>query len=218
MNQLNKIILEKKGITEFMPCQTKAMKQGLLEGKSILVCSPTGSGKTLVAELGIIESLMKNKHTNKAIYIVPLKALASEKYHSFMKLYGEHFNIAMLTGDNEEDERDLVKIHNSDIIIMTSEKLDSILRHNHQWVQNVSVLVIDEIHLLNSLKRGPTLEIVITLVKELNKDIQIIGLSATIGNSTELADWLKAELVYDEYRPVELKKGVVFDKKIDFVN
>jgi len=218
MNEVTKKILEKKGIKEFMPCQIKALDQGLLKGKSMLICSPTGSGKTLVAEIGIIESLMKNKYTNKAIYIVPLKALASEKYNNFMDEYSDYFNIAMLTGDTEADERDIMKISKADIIIMTSEKLDSILRHNHQWVQNVSVLVIDEIHLLDSLRRGPTLEIVITLMRELKSDVQIIGLSATIGNSVELAKWLKAELVFDEYRPVELKKGVIFDKKIDFVN
>ena len=218
LNQLTKNIIEHKKINSFMPVQIKAFNNGLMEGKNLLVCSPTGSGKTLVAEIAIIEGLVKDKYTNKAIYIVPMKALATEKYDNFMKYYSEFFKITVLTGDSEEAERELSSIDKSDIIIVTSEKLDSILRHNHSWIKNVKVLVIDEIHLINDFNRGPTLEIVITLIKHLNTEIQIIGLSATIGNSNELAEWLGANLIIDDYRPVALKKGVIFDGKLEFVN
>lgn len=215
---LTKKILEKRKINELMPVQIKAINSGLLDGKNILVCSPTGSGKTLVAEIAIIENLLKNKFTNKAIYIVPLKALAQEKYLSFKNFFENSFNVCVLTGDNEESEYELSLINKSDIIIITSEKLDSMLRHNLNWINNVKVLIVDEIHLLNDLKRGPTLEIVLTLIRQLNQNLQMIALSATIGNSSELANWLNAELVYDEFRPVELKKGVIFENKLEFIN
>lgn len=215
-SELTKKIIENKKLEEFMPCQTKAFESGLLENKNILICSPTGSGKTLVAEVAIIEQLMKNKYTNKAVYIVPLRALASEKYHNFTKEYGQYFTISALTGDAEDDEQDLRIIAKSDIIIMTSEKLDSILRHNHDWIKDVKLVIVDEVHLLNDIKRGPVLEVVLTLLRELNKDMQLIALSATIGNSVELAKWLDAKLVYDEFRPVKLKKGVIFNNEIEF--
>lgn len=211
-------IFEKRKIHELMPVQKKALENGLLTFKNLLVCSPTGSGKTLIAEIAMVQALMENKHTNKAIYIVPLKALAQEKYRAFLNDYSKYFNVAMMTGDNEETEYELNLISKSDIIIVTSEKLDSILRHNYAWVENVKCLIVDEVHLLNDLRRGPVLEIVLTLMKQLNKNMQIVALSATIGNSYELAEWLEAELIFDTYRPVELKKGVIFDGNIEFVN
>ena len=90
------------------------------------------------------------------------------------------------------------------------------MRHKAPWLNMVKVVVLDEIHLLNDPGRGPTLEIVITILRELQKKIQIIGLSATIGNPQELADWLEAKLVIDTWRPVRLDKGVYLDEKIEF--
>ena len=105
---------------------------------------------------------------------------------------------------------------NYDFIICTAEKLDSLIRHHTPWLVSVSVVIIDEIHLLNDPSRGPTLEILITILKRILKNSQIIGLSATIGNSKELAKWLDAKLVVDDWRPVELKKGIYFNGEIDF--
>ena len=82
----------------------------------------------------------------------------------------------------------------------------------------VSLVVIDEIHLLNDVERGPTLEILITIMKKLLKNVQLIGLSATIGNPSELAAWLGAKLVQDTWRPVPLKKGTLFGDELEFVD
>ena len=90
------------------------------------------------------------------------------------------------------------------------------MRHECPWIKYVKTVIIDEIHLLNDVSRGPTLEILITLMKRLLKDIQIVGLSATIGNPDELASWLGAKLVIDGWRPVELKKGIQYDGKVEF--
>jgi len=99
---------------------------------------------------------------------------------------------------------------------MTSEKLDSLIRHHSPWLSMVKTIIIDEIHLLNDIERGPTLEILITLLKKLLKNVQIIGLSATIGNPEELAEWLSADLVEDDWRPVKLHKGIYHDGEIEF--
>ena len=203
-------ILE-KDISQLRPAQKKAVKAGLLDGKSLLVCTPTASGKTLIAELAAMKAVFEKK--GKAIYIVPLKALATEKFRKFTRRYGSAAKIALSIGDLDSSDPYLAEY---DIIITTSEKLDSLLRHHAPWIAGVATIIIDEIHLLNDPARGPTLEIIITILKRLLKNVQIIGLSATIGNPDELAEWLGAKLVEDSWRPVELKRGIYLDGKLEF--
>ena len=203
-------ILE-KDITKLRPAQEKAIKKGLLNRKSLLVCTPTASGKTLIAELAALKSIIEGN--GKAIYIVPLKALASEKYKDFKNRYGHVAKVALSIGDIDSSDSYLVDY---DLIITTSEKLDSLIRHHAPWLSLISTIIIDEIHLLNDPGRGPTLEILITILRQLLNKAQIIGLSATIGNPEELAEWLKAELVIDNWRPVKLHKGVYLDGEIEF--
>ncbi len=200
----------KKEIQEFRPAQEKAIKAGLIDGKSLLVCTPTASGKTLVAEIAAMNSIYKR--IGKAVYIVPLKALAQEKYKDFSSRYKD-VKTTVSVGDLDEPSE---RLGNNDLIITTSEKLDSLIRHHTHWLKDVSVVIIDEIHLLNDPGRGPTLEILITILRQLLSDCQIIALSATIGNPKELSEWLGAELVVDSWRPVELKKGIGFSDEVEF--
>jgi len=191
------------------PIQEKAVKDGLLNKKSQLICAPTASGKTLVASMAISNTLGKGK----AIYLVPLKSLANEKYREFKALLEDtNYNVVMSTGDIDSASSHLA---NYDLLVLTVEKLDSLLRHRVSWLSSVKLVVIDEIHLLNDASRGPTLEIILTLLKRLIQP-QIVGLSATIGNPSVLADWLDAKLVQDDWRPVELKKGIYHDKETTF--
>jgi helicase len=199
-----------KDITELRPAQQKAVGKGLLDGKSLLVCTPTASGKTLIAEIAAINAIYYN--IGKAVYIVPLKALATEKYKDFKRKYPD-VRVALSIGDMDSGDQYLA---NYDFIITTSEKLDSLLRHHAPWLRDVKTVIIDEVHLLNDPGRGPTLEILITILKQVLKNIQIIALSATIGNPGELAQWLGAELVEDDWRPVELKQGIYLDGEIEF--
>ena len=203
-------ILEKE-ITNLRPAQEKSIKKGLLDGKNLLVCTPTASGKTLIAELAALKAIIENK--GKAIYIVPLKALASEKYKDFKRRYDKIAKVALSMGDIDSVDAFL---SDYDLIVTTSEKLDSLIRHRAPWLSNIATVVVDEIHLLNDQQRGPTLEILITILKKILKNVQIIGLSATIGNAEELAEWLDAELVVDEWRPVKLHKGIYLDGKVEF--
>ncbi len=203
-------ILEQE-ITELRPAQEKSIKKGLLDGKNLLVCTPTASGKTLIAELAALKSIIEGK--GKAVYIVPLKALASEKYRDFKRRYDKTAKVALSIGDTDSSDPYLADY---DLIVTTSEKLDSLIRHHAPWVSNIRTVIVDEIHLLNDHERGPTLEILLTILKQLLKNAQIIGLSATIGNAEELAEWLDADLVIDDWRPVKLHKGIYLDGKIEF--
>jgi helicase len=203
-------LLDRRGFTELRPCQTKSIDAGLFDDKNLLVCTPTASGKTLVGELGALNAILHDR--GKAVYIVPLRALASEKFRQFKKDYPS-LKIAMSTGDLDEVEG---RLGSSDVIIVTSEKFDSLLRHKVDWLKQVKTVVIDEIHLLNDASRGPTLEIVLTIIRRALPKAQVIGLSATIGNRHDLAAWLNATLVEDSWRPVRLEKGVYLDGKIEF--
>jgi helicase len=193
------------------PAQAKSIKAGLLEEKSLLVCTPTASGKTLIAEIAALSAILNGK--GRAVYIVPLKALASEKYNDFRKRYGSLIKIALSIGDIDSSDSYLADY---DLIVCTAEKLDSLLRHHSPWLSSVKVVIVDEIHLLNDQKRGPTLEILITILKQLLPKMQLIALSATIGNAKELADWLQAKLIADSWRPVKLHQGIYMNDKIEF--
>jgi helicase len=191
------------------PIQEKAVQANLLKNKSLLICAPTASGKTLVATMAIANTLGKGK----AIYLVPLKALANEKHNEYKALLeNTKYKVIQSTGDIDSDSGYLA---NYDLLILTTEKLDSLLRHKVSWINEVKTVVVDEIHLLNDPTRGPTLEIILTLLKNFIKP-QIVGLSATIGNPEELSKWLEADLVQDDWRPVELKKGIDLDGKTTF--
>ncbi|MFH1682792.1 MAG: DEAD/DEAH box helicase, partial [Candidatus Woesearchaeota archaeon] len=197
--------------TSLRPAQSKAIKAGLFEGKNLLICTPTASGKTLIAEMAGVKGIMEGR--GKTIYVVPLKALANEKFKEFKEKYSKMFRIAISIGDFDSADPYLVDY---DFIFTTSEKLDSLIRHHCPWLKYVKTLIIDEIHLLNDPGRGPTLEILITILRQILAYVQIIGLSATIGNPKELAEWLDANLVLDSWRPVKLEEGVYFDGEVEF--
>jgi helicase len=197
----------KSGILELYPPQGECVEKGILTGKNALVAIPTASGKTLIAEMAMHHTIANG---GKCLYIVPLKALASEKFEEFSN---KGVWVGIATGDF--DRRDDM-LGRNDIVVATSEKVDSLLRNNARWIADITLLVVDEIHMIDSMGRGPTLEMVIAKMRFRNPAMQIIGLSATIGNPDKLASWLDAELVTSTWRPVDLRQGVFFNDCIHF--
>ncbi|WP_342305693.1 ATP-dependent DNA helicase [Methanolobus sp. ZRKC5] len=203
------------GIEELYPPQAEAIEKGLLDGNNLLAAIPTASGKTLLAELAMLKSIANG---GKALYIVPLRALASEKFDRFRQfssigLKDGGVKVGISTGDFESRDEWL---GSNDIIVATSEKTDSLLRNETSWMQEITTIVVDEVHLLDSANRGPTLEVTLTKLMKLNPGCQIIALSATVGNAYEVADWLKAKLVLSEWRPTDLHEGVYYGGNINF--
>jgi len=212
-----KTILRSHGYESLYPPQEDAIHAGALDGKNLVLASPTASGKTLVAELCILKSVLEKG--GKALYLTPLRALASEKYDEFQKYEtlvkqsGEKLKVALTTGDYDSSD---YWIERYDIIISTNEKLDSLLRHRARWITDVSVVVADEVHLLNESDRGPTLEVVLTRLRQINPKAHILALSATVRNAEEVAEWLSAVPITTEWRPVPLKEGIYLNGEIQF--
>ncbi len=212
-----KQLLVKSGIRELFPPQVEAIKTGALEGKNLLLTSPTASGKTLVAEMCAIKHVLEQN--GKVLYLCPLRALASEKftefkkYESLKKQDGRKVRVGISTGDFDSSDSWLAKF---DIIVATNEKCDSLLRHRAQWIDEVSLIVADEVHLLNDADRGPTLEVVLARLLQVNPNVQLLALSATVRNSEEIAEWLKAIPVTTQWRPVTLREGVLLGTEVQF--
>jgi len=200
--------IKSRKIEEFYPPQKEFVERKLFE-KSCVISTPTASGKTLMAMLAIIKMLEKKK---KVLYTSPLVALAFEKYEEFSKFF-DGYRVAISVSDFDSSDPWL---QNYDIIVATNEKVESLIRHGAEWIRDVGLLILDEIHLLTDVSRGPTLEILITKMRKLIKNLQIVGLSATIRNAEELAEWLGAELLKSDFRPVKLYQGVAYNSKIKF--
>jgi len=214
--QLKEVTL-RSGIAELYPPQEEAIRAGVLEGKNLVLASPTASGKTLIAELCSLKHVLEKN--GKTVYLTPLRALANEKFDEFKKYAslrkadGKRVSIGISTGDFDSSDPWLERY---DIIITTNEKADSLLRHRAKWMDEISLIVADEVHLLNEAERGPTLEIVLARLMQINPEMQILALSATINNVEEIAGWIKANYVITEWRPVPLREGVLLHDEIQY--
>jgi len=204
--------LTSEGFEKLYEPQAYSVDAGILDGTSVLVSAPTASGKTLIAMLGMLSHLPK--HKSKIVYLSPLRALAAEKFTEFKKLekinLGRKIKVGISTGDFDSVED---KLENSDILVLTNEKMDALMRFGQSWISEIGLVIVDEIHLIGDEGRGPTLEMVLTRLKSglIGKIPQIIALSATITNSDELAEWLDCEHVESTWRPVPLSEAVYDD-------
>ncbi|MHB1261974.1 MAG: DEAD/DEAH box helicase [Thermoplasmatota archaeon] len=204
-------VLEANGIKDLYPPQKEAWK-AIQGGRNTVVAIPTASGKSLVAYLAMLHRWLATG--KKSLYIVPLRALASEKSDELQQFKSLGLTVGLSTGDL--DDRD-PKLGRFDIIVCTSEKADALLRHRTGWMDDIGCVVADEVHLLNDPGRGPTLEVILTRFRSILPKAQLVGLSATVANSKAIADWLDAALVQSDWRPVTLKVGTYFGDRLEFL-
>jgi len=208
-----KKILKKQG-KFLLPVQTLAISNGLLEGENLLIVSATASGKTLIGELAGIPNALKGK---KFIFLTPLVALANQKYRDFKKRYSKlGLNVAIRVGMSRIKAKEELSlpdedVKKADIIVGTYEGLDFLLRSGKSSdLGELGTVVIDEIHMLDDEERGPRLNGLIQRLKVLFKDIQILGLSATIKNPDVIAKEFGMKLIEYDKRPVPLERHLIF--------
>jgi len=196
---------EAEGIRELYPPQAAAVDAGVCRGDNVVAAVPTASGKTFVAALALLSA------DGPGLYVCPLRALAREKYETFSALPG--VDVGISTGDYDSSAEAL---GDHDVVVATAEKVDSAIRNGAGWIEDLACVVVDEVHLLGTERRGPTLEVTLATLGRRAPDVQVVALSATVANPDEIADWLDAELVESDWRPVELRTGVYADGAVEF--
>jgi replicative superfamily II helicase len=194
-----------------LPLQVKAIEEfHLLEGRSLLITAPSSSGKTFVAEVAAINSYY---HHKKTILLVPMKAIAEEKFADFVKKY-ERFGLRVVvsTHDRPEFDESILAGH-FDIAIVIFEKMNALLTQSVATLNSCGLVVVDELQLLNDKSRGPGLEILLTKIKMIKQSnpavFQFLGLSGVLADLNRFDRWLSAAHCMTQTRPLELHEGVL---------
>ncbi|WP_029069685.1 DEAD/DEAH box helicase [Jonesia quinghaiensis] len=174
--------------------------QRLEAGDGVLVAAPTGAGKTIVGEFAVYLALKQHR---KAFYTTPIKALSNQKYQDFQRVYGAA-NVGLLTGDTTINGE-------APIVVMTTEVLRNMIYAESSTLNNLGYVIMDEVHYLADRFRGAVWEEVII---HLERDVQLVSLSATVSNAEEFGDWLAAvrgstAVIVSERRPVPLWQHVI---------
>ncbi|MFB6243674.1 MAG: DEAD/DEAH box helicase [Halobaculum sp.] len=194
----------------FNRMQREALPAILETDDNVVAAAPTASGKTALAELAICRTLDRG---GTALFLAPLRALTTEKESEWERFEQLGYSVYVVTGERDLDPR---RAERADILVMTPEKTDSATRKHdsarYEFVTNVDCVVIDEVHLLDSEKRGSVLEVTVSRLRRLC-DPRVIALSATMKNVGDVADWLDAppDATFQfgsDYRPVDLETGV----------
>jgi helicase len=209
------------GVEYLMPVQQLAVQDGLLEGQHLLVVSATASGKTFIGEMAGMKNFLEGR--GRMLFLVPLVALANQKYQRFRDRYGHLMRVTLQTGVSRLNlpetrpagERDI----NAPVVVGTYEGIDHALRTGRS-LKDIGTVVIDEVQMLEDPDRGHRLDGLIARLKHVAPDAQFLYLSATIGLPGLLAEKLRANLVRYAARPVALERHLIFverAKKIGFI-
>ncbi len=205
---------EKRYRGKLLPLQYRAIEDyKLMEGRSLLISAPTSAGKTFCGEMALIRAIRQRQ---KAIFLVPLKAVAEEKYRLFEDCYGG-IGLRVLIGTHDHPEND-TDIENGrfDIAVIVYEKFNSLLLTNLDILGQIGTIVIDELQMLEDETRGARLELALAKLLYCDYNPQIVALSAVLGEANDLAEWLGCRLLLEKNRPVELRRGVASDGKFYF--
>ncbi len=190
-----------------LPLQEMAVKRHDLFGPgNLLIQAPTSSGKTFIGEMAVIRTALQRK---KVVYLVPLKALAEEKYLDFCEKYTEYgLKVIVSTRDHRDFDRDFDDGSFS-IAVVVYEKLSQLIVRRPERLAEIDLVIADELEILSDPERGAMAEILLTRL--LQGNCRLIGLSAVIGEAEKLAEWMQAQMLYYDRRPVELRFGVLHE-------
>jgi len=202
--------LKEQKYTKLTLLQYNSLDLVFKEDNNLIISAPTNTGKTFIAELAVIKNALSIQQ-GKCYFLFPLKALAEEKYFDLKERYQElGIRIAISSGDYNEFDNNLDQFN---VVILTYEKLLSLVIKKLVSIENISLVVIDELQLLGDPERGAKLEILITILTSRSSvKARIVGLSATLNQlSTEnIQKWLNAKLVTTPDREIELREGILY--------
>lgn len=194
-----------------LPVQEQAIKDyKILEGRDLLVSAPTSSGKTFLGEIAALYNIFRRR---KVIYLVPLKALAEEKYADFYNKYaGFGIKVVLSTGDRSEFDAAILR-GDFQLAVIVFEKMNRLLTRNKALINNCGLVIVDEIQMTTDDTRGANLEMLLTQIlssrEKASQKVQLIGLSAVIGDLNRLDQWLGMAVLNSVQRPVELQEGIL---------
>ncbi|MEF8886549.1 MAG: DEAD/DEAH box helicase [Haloarculaceae archaeon] len=205
-----------------LPVQSLAVENGATEGEDQLVVSATATGKTLVGEMAGLDRVLNGE--GKMLFLVPLVALANQKYEQFQERYGDIADVTLRVGASRINDDGSGFDPSADIVVGTYEGVDHALRTGRD-LGDVGTVVIDEVHTLGEPERGHRLDGLIARLtdycRQRGTDAQWVYLSATVGNPEALAAALEATLIEFEERPVPIERHVTFldsREKVDVEN
>lgn len=194
---------------KLLPAQAEALqKTDLLRGRSLLLFAPTGAGKTLVGEIAALQAATEGR---RALYLVPTKALAEEKYALLRQSYADlGLRVLISTRDRRLDDERLLQ-GDFDLAVTVPEKAHYLFNLSPGVARAVGCVIVDELQMISDLQRGATLEVTLAHLLSHCPKLQLVGLSAVIDDPGPLAGWLRAEWLQIKQRPVELRQGVLAD-------
>ena len=199
---------------KLLPLQERAIRErGLLGSRSLVISAPTSSGKTFCGELAAAGVLAKRQ---KVVFLVPLKALAEEQYYRFKQRYEPLGLRVRISTRDHRDMDTMIERGEFDLAVIIYEKLNQMLLRNLDILGSIDLLVVDELQMLGDDSRGAVLEMILLKTLRSSYDCRLLGLSAVLGNASELASWLDADLLVESHRPVELRQGVLLDDTFSF--
>ena len=204
---------EQAGYDDLLPVQEDAINKGVLERTSLFLTAPTSSGKTFIGEMAAIAHALRGK---KTLYLVPFKAIAEEKYLDFSEKYsGENIGFIIHISDRDHHQNDSdIQIGNYDIAILTYEKLSSLLVTNAGMLDVCDCVIVDEVQMIMDRDRGGNLELLLTKIKVIAQNKQLIALSAVLNELNGFDQWLGVEVIRRRDRPVDLRQGIILPNGI----
>lgn len=195
-----------------LPLQKRVIQEGrLFEGQNLLICAPTSSGKTFLAEILFLYHTLQGRN---AILLVPSKALAHQRYEQWKERYRPFgYDIRLSTRDHPFHDREIQegRFH---LAIVIYEKMRALMANNSVFLASLGACIVDEIQYLYNPERGADLEILLTILRQVER-LQILGLSAMVSDSST-AEWLRARPIVESQRPVDLRQGVLCQGRFSY--